>query len=315
MRLTSLDLAVIVAYLAGITLFGIAFRRGQSTVRDYFLGGRTAPWWALALSIVATETSTLTIVGTPALAFAGNLTFLQFVFGYLVGRVVIVLLFLPHYFRGEYYTAYQLMERRFGAKVKAVAASTFLVTRVLAEGVRVAAIALVVTAALGTGQRTSILLIMALVLIYTFEGGMKAVIWTDVVQFILYFLWLARRIFSAAAPDSRRMGNDRASGCAGAQIPHFRFLVQPDESRETLHILVRRNRRHILYDGEPRNGSDHRAAAAGRKIRTRKQTRAARQRRRHSFAIRVVSGAGSDALCLARRACRIRGPQLRFRFP
>jgi len=187
MRLTSLDLAIIAAYLAGITLFGMAFRRGQSTVRDYFLGGRTAPWWALALSIVATETSTLTIVGTPALAFAGNLTFLQFVFGYLVGRVVIVLLFLPHYFRGEFYTAYQLMERRFGAKVKAVAACTFLVTRVLAEGVRVAAIALVVTAALGTGQRTSILLIMALVLIYTFEGGMKAVIWTDVVQFILYF--------------------------------------------------------------------------------------------------------------------------------
>ena len=187
MRLTPLDLAVIAAYLAGITLFGIAFRRGQVTARDYFLGGRTAPWWALALSIVATETSTLTIVGTPALAFAGNLTFLQFVCGYLAGRVVIVLLFLPHYFRGEYYTAYQLMETRFGAKVKSVAACTFLVTRVLAEGVRIAAIALVVTAALGTGQRTSILLIMALVLIYTFEGGMKAVIWTDVVQFILYF--------------------------------------------------------------------------------------------------------------------------------
>src|SRR6202142_1570605 len=105
MRLTSLDLAVIIAYLAGITLFGMAFRRGQSSVRDYFLGGRTAPWWALALSIVATETSTLTIVGTPALAFAGNLTFLQFVIGYLVGRVIIVLLFLPHYFRGGFYTA------------------------------------------------------------------------------------------------------------------------------------------------------------------------------------------------------------------
>src|ERR1700722_16595210 len=186
MRLTALDVAVIAAYLAGITLFGIAFRRGQSSVRDYFLGGRTAPWWALALSIVATETSTLTIVGTPALAFAGNLTFLQFVLGYLIGRVVIVLLFLPHYFRGDYYTAYQLMEKRFGSQVKALAASTFLVTRVLAEGVRVAAIALVVTVALGTAQRTSILLIMALVLIYTFEGGMKAVIWTDVVQFVLY---------------------------------------------------------------------------------------------------------------------------------
>src|ERR1700691_2171858 len=186
MRLTSLDLAVIVAYLAGITLFGIAFRRGQSSVRDYFLGGRTAPWWALAVSIVATETSTLTIVGTPALAFAGNLTFLQFVFGYLVGRVVIVVIFLPHYFRGEYYTAYQLMERRFGARVKAVAASTFLVTRALAEGVRISAIALVVRAMFGIGQRASVLLIMALVLVYTFEGGMKAVIWTDVVQLLLY---------------------------------------------------------------------------------------------------------------------------------
>src|SRR5579872_2097695 len=187
MRLTALDLAVIVAYLAGITVFGIAFLRGQSNVRDYFLGGRTAPWWALALSIVATETSTLTIVGTPALAFSADLTFLQLVLGYLVGRVVIVLLFLPHYFRGEYYTAYQLMERRFGAKVKAVAASTFLLTRGLAEGVRIAAIALVVKAALGTGGRTSVLIIMAMVLVYTFEGGMKAVIWTDVAQFLLYF--------------------------------------------------------------------------------------------------------------------------------
>src|SRR3984885_10114390 len=217
MRLTSLDLAVIFAYLGGITLFGIAFRRGQSSVRDYFLGGRTAPWWALALSIVATETSTLTIIGTPALAFSGNLTFLQFVIGYLAGRVVIVLLFLPHYFRGEFYTAYQLMEKRFGARVKAVAASTFLVTRVLAEGVRVAAIALVVIVALGTGQRTSILLIMGLVLLYTFEGGMKAVIWTDVVQFVLYisgsiaafFLLLHRipggweTIVQAAAPTHK----------------------------------------------------------------------------------------------------------------
>jgi SSS family solute:Na+ symporter len=187
MRLTSLDLAIIAAYLAGVTLFGIAFRQGQHTVRDYFLGGRTAPWWALAISIVATETSTLTIIGTPALAFAGNITFLQLVLGYLLGRVVIVLVFLPHYFRGEYYTAYQLMERRFGARVKAVAASTFLVTRALAEGVRIAAVALVVKAAFGTQQRTSVILIMALVLIYTFEGGMKAVIWTDVMQFILYF--------------------------------------------------------------------------------------------------------------------------------
>src|SRR6266403_4929656 len=172
MRIHPVDLAIVVFYLLGVTALGLWFRRGQRDARDYFLGGRTAPWWALGISIVATETSTLTIIGTPALAFAGNITFLQLVLGYLVGRVVIVMVFLPHYFRGEYYTAYQLMERRFGPRVKAVAASTFLATRALAEGVRIAAIALVVKAALGTGQRTSVIVIMVLVLVYTFDGGM-----------------------------------------------------------------------------------------------------------------------------------------------
>ncbi len=109
-----LDLSVIAVYLAAITWFGSRFRRGQKTLRDYFLGGRTAPWWAIAMSIVSAETSTLTIVGTPALAFTGNLGFLQIVLGYLVARIVISVLFLPQYFRGEMYTAYELMRRRFG---------------------------------------------------------------------------------------------------------------------------------------------------------------------------------------------------------
>jgi len=100
------DLAIIFAYLVGITLFGARFGRGQKSLRDYFLGGRTAPWWAISLSIVSAETSTLTIVGTPSLAFGGNLGFLQIVLGYLLARVVISLLFLPHYFRGEMFTAY-----------------------------------------------------------------------------------------------------------------------------------------------------------------------------------------------------------------
>jgi len=195
MRLTPLDLAIVAAYLVGVTLLGLAFRKDQHTVRDYFLSGRSMPWWALALSIVATETSTLTIIGTPALAFAGNLTFLQLVLGYLVGRVLVVLLFLTPYFQGEFYTAYQLLERRFGAKVKAAAASTFLLTRALAEGVRIAAIALVVDAAFGTGQRASVVLIMFLVLVYTFEGGMKAVIWTDVAQVLLYLSGSAAAFF------------------------------------------------------------------------------------------------------------------------
>src|SRR5271157_5981754 len=127
MRISPLDFTIVIAYLTGITLFGMRFRRGQRDIRDYFLGGRTAPWWALAFSIVATETSTLTIIGTPALAYAGNLAFLQLVFGYLLGRVLIVLVLLPGYFRGEYFTAYQLIEKRFGSRMRRVAAGTFLI--------------------------------------------------------------------------------------------------------------------------------------------------------------------------------------------
>ncbi|HEX3877682.1 MAG TPA: sodium:solute symporter [Bryobacteraceae bacterium] len=184
----ALDIAIILAYLGGITWFGARFRTAQKSLRDYFLGGRTAPWWAIALSIVSAETSTLTIVGTPALAFGGNLGFLQLVLGYLLARIAISLLFLPQYFRGEMFTAYELMRRRFGERIRKVTASIFLVTRALAEGVRVFAISLVISIILGTGQNASIALIVALTLIYTFEGGMTAVIWTDVVQMTLYVL-------------------------------------------------------------------------------------------------------------------------------
>ncbi len=182
----TLDLTIVIAYLAGITWFGARFRRDQKSLRDYFLGGRKAPWWAIALSIVSAETSTLTIIGTPALAFAGNLGFLQLVLGYLLARIVISFLFLPHYFRGEMFTAYELMRRRFGERIRKMTASIFLVTRVLAEGVRVAAIAIVVSVILGVDQSVAIVVIVALTLFYTFEGGMTAVIWTEVAQTTLY---------------------------------------------------------------------------------------------------------------------------------
>jgi len=195
MHIHPLDLAIVVLYLLGVTALGIYFRRGQQDVRDYFLGGRTAPWWAIALSIVATETSTLTIIGTPAIAFGGNLTFLQLVFGYVLGRFLIVLILLPGYFRGEFFTAYALIEKRFGARMRSLAASTFLVTRAVAEGVRVAAIALVVSVALGTSERLAVFLVIALTIVYTFEGGMKAVIWTDVAQLLLYLVGSAITFF------------------------------------------------------------------------------------------------------------------------
>src|SRR5215472_15609377 len=196
MRIHPLDLAIVIAYLLGVTALGMRFRRlqqagaaadAQAASREYFLGGRTAPWWALAFSIVATETSTLTIIGTPAISYAGDLTFLQLVFGYLVGRILVIVLLLPGYFRGEYFTAYALIEKRFGQKMRTVAASTFLITRALAEGVRVSAIALVVSVVLGTSERLAVFVVIALTVVYTFEGGMKAVIWTDVAQFLLYF--------------------------------------------------------------------------------------------------------------------------------
>ncbi len=186
MHIHPLDLAIVVAYLLGVTALGLHFRRNQHSTTDYFLGGRTTPWWALALSIVATETSTLTIIGVPAIAYAGNLTFLQLVFGYLVGRALISIVLLPGYFRGDFLTAYALIEKRFGRRMRSIAAFTFLITRTLAEGVRVSAIALVVSAALGTSERLAVFIVIALTVLYTFEGGMKAVIWTDVAQFSLY---------------------------------------------------------------------------------------------------------------------------------
>jgi len=201
MHIHALDLTIVILYLLGVTTLGVYFRRGQQDVRDYFLGGRTAPWWAISFSIVATETSTLTIIGTPAIAYLTNLTFVQLVFGYLVGRFLIVLLLLPGYFRGEFFTAYAVIEKRFGSRMRALAASTFLITRALAEGVRVAAIALVVSVVLGTSVRLAVFLVIALTIVYTFEGGMKAVIWTDVAQFLLYlcgsvvtFFFLLHRI-------------------------------------------------------------------------------------------------------------------------
>jgi len=186
MGLNRLDFAIIGLYLAGITLFGLRFRKKQRTLRDYFLAGRDIPWWAIALSIVAAETSTLTIISIPGLAYDTNLTFLQVVMGYVVGRVVISLVLLPHYFRGDLYTAYELIERRFGSGLRSLTAGLFLLTRAAAEGVRVYAVSIVVSIALGTGEVASIAIITALTLVYTFEGGLAAVIWTDVVQTAIY---------------------------------------------------------------------------------------------------------------------------------
>src|SRR3989442_2803283 len=186
MGLDKFDFAIIALYLVGITLFGLRFRKRQRSLRDYFLADRSIPWWAIALSIVAAETSTLTIISIPGLAYDTNFTFLQVVLGYLAGGVIISFVLLPHYFRGDLYTAYELIERRFGRNLRSLTAGLFLITRAAAEGVRVYAVSIVVGIALGTGEIASIAIITALTLIYTFEGGLAAVVWTDVVQTVIY---------------------------------------------------------------------------------------------------------------------------------
>ena len=224
------DIGVILAYLIGITWFGSRFRDSQKSLKDYFLGGKNAPWWAIGFSIVSAETSTLTVIGTPALAFNGNFGFLQVVFGYLLARVVISVLFLPQYFRGEMYTAYELMERRFGPRIRKFTAGTFLVLRALAEGVRVFAISIIVSIVLGTGEVASIVLIVCLTLLYTFEGGMTAVIWTDVVQMFLYIAGAVISLFVILGKIP--LGWDHVADVAGSlgkfQVFDWRFSLTPE---------------------------------------------------------------------------------------
>src|SRR6195256_3746584 len=201
MGFSAIDYAVLLLYLAGITIFGVMFRRSQRTVKDYFLGDKNTSWVVISLSIVATETSTLTLIGVPALAYTayarpeqgGSLTYLQVVIGYVIARFIISALFIPAYFQGEMLTAYELLNRRFGASAKHFAASLFLVMRALAEGVRVFAASLVLAAVLSASVPGlphlwlwSIVIVGLLTLVYTFEGGIAAVIWTDLVQLVIY---------------------------------------------------------------------------------------------------------------------------------
>ena len=186
MAFSWLDLLVVVIYLLAITAFGAHFGKSQHTLHDYFLGGQRLPWWAIAFSVVSAETSVLTIISTPGIAYGSNLGFLQLIFGFLVARVVISFLLIPRYFAGNLFTAYQLVENRFGSGLKVFTASLFLVTRALAEGVRVFAISIVIEVIFKTGVLPSVIIVTALTLFYTLKGGLTAVIWTDVIQLTIY---------------------------------------------------------------------------------------------------------------------------------
>ena len=181
------DLALVAVYLTATTVIGLRFSKSsRRSLRSYFLADRNVPWWAITLSIVAAETSVLTIISVPGLAYSGDFGFLQIALGYLLGRIIICILFLPRYMRADLLTAYQFIASRFGPRLQSCTALLFLLLRAGAEGVRVFAVAIVVGAALGTPDAVSIAILSALTLLYTFQGGMAAVIWTDVVQMALY---------------------------------------------------------------------------------------------------------------------------------
>ncbi|SDF25891.1 sodium:solute symporter family transporter [Terriglobus roseus] len=225
-RLHAFDLGLIVLYLIAITLFGLRFRKPTDTsLSSYFLAARSVPWWAIALSIVSAETSTLTIISVPGIAFGGNFTFLQLVFGYMIGRLLICILFLPRYFDGELFTAYQLIDRRFGPILHKVTAGLFLLTRAAAEGVRVYAVSIVVGIAIGTNDIASIVIISMLTLAYTFEGGMAAVIWTDVVQMFLYIAGTIIALFTLGAKVDGGWATVHAVTSAAHKLQLFDFTV------------------------------------------------------------------------------------------
>ncbi|PRX48352.1 SSS family transporter [Prauserella shujinwangii] len=204
----ALDLAIIAVFLVGTPLLGIAIGGRQKSSTDYFVGSRRIPWWAVTFSVVATETSTLTVISVPTVAYLGNVTYLQLAIGYLIGRVLVAFVLLPRYYAGELVSAYGFLGSRFGGGLQGTASVTFLVTRLLADGVRLFATAIPVKVILGTfGLDVPYWVIIAAIalfaVVYTYLGGIRAVVWIDVIQMGIYVLGalFAVLILAGKLPD------------------------------------------------------------------------------------------------------------------
>jgi solute:Na+ symporter, SSS family len=186
LQVSTLDYAIIIIYLIAITAFGKIIGGKQKTVKDYFIGKQEVPWWVISFSIVAAETSTLTFISIPGLAYLTNLNFLQLTFGYLIGRIIVAQFFLPAYYKGDLTTAYSYLQNRFGNKTRSLASVTFLFTRTAADGVRLFATAIPLYLMLDISPMIAIVIIAIVALLYTFTGGVKGVIWVDAIQLIIY---------------------------------------------------------------------------------------------------------------------------------
>jgi SSS family transporter len=228
-HLALLDVVIVVLYVAGTTLLGAWFARRQKGMQTYFVGDRNVSWWLVLVSIVATETSTVTFLSVPGLAFdprGGNLAFLQLAFGYIIGRVLIAWLLLPQYLRGDLFSAYQLLRWRFNAAVQRTASATFLLTRAVADGLRLYLAALLLQQFTGWDVSASILVIGVVTIVYTYLGGVQAVIWTDLIQFAVY---ITGALIAAGWVLHEVHGGVHGFVAAGAAADKFRLIVlRPD---------------------------------------------------------------------------------------
>lgn len=221
-------LVVIVVYLVGINVAGALIGRGQKDARDYFLGGHALPWWAVMASIVATETSALTFLSVPGDAYRSGFTFLQLAFGYLAGRIAISFILLPGYFRGELTTAYALLERRFGVSARRFTSLIFMVTRVLAASVRLAVPAIPIALILNVPVWSAILALAAATALYTWAGGLRAVIWIDLVQVVIYLSGAGFALFFLVGGFPGGFGGIlHASAAAGHAVHVLDFSFDP----------------------------------------------------------------------------------------
>ncbi|MCA8944190.1 MAG: sodium:solute symporter [Planctomycetes bacterium] len=185
-NLGPLDATILATYVGAVVAFGIWNGRRNRSAEDFMVGGRDLPWWALLLSIVATETSTVTFLSVPGVAWQGDLTFLQLPLGYIAGRLAVSFLLLPRFFRGKFFTAYEVLHERFGPDVRRVTSLLFLVTRTLGDGLRLFLGAIVLQHVAGLDLTTSVVLLGIATIAYTLVGGIRAVVWTDAVQLVVY---------------------------------------------------------------------------------------------------------------------------------
>jgi len=236
--LSPADWSVIIIYLLGIIALGVWFGKDQRTTRDYFLGSNNIPWWGIGLSIVAAETSALTIIGVPGMAYGGNLAFLQLIIGYVIARIILAVVMVPHYLKGEIYSPYELFSQAFGSSARQTAAGFFLLSETLAAGVRVYVVCIPLQLMLGIQVLPAIILFVVLSLLYTYFGGVKAVIWTDAAQFGLFLaggiftLWYIPHIYEGGLSAVFKTGYE-------AGKLHWLNVVPPSSGHLSFLNLIR----------------------------------------------------------------------------